>query len=80
MQMSLNFSYSGAEDDEEVQNHVRTRGEAVLNAFLFCFQLSGRPGVDHPSWDMKQDQKPNPVVQRVKVIMAAGLTLVHAHR
>jgi hydroxymethylglutaryl-CoA reductase (NADPH) len=28
----------------------------------------------------EEDQKPNPVVQRVKVIMSAGLMLVHAHR
>lgn len=27
-----------------------------------------------------EDQKPNPVVQRVKLIMSAGLMLVHAHR
>lgn len=27
----------------------------------------------------EEDQKPNPVVQRVKVIMSAGLMLVHAH-
>jgi hydroxymethylglutaryl-CoA reductase (NADPH) len=28
----------------------------------------------------EEDQKPNPVVQRVKVIMSAGLMLVHVHR
>ncbi|KAG8300995.1 3-hydroxy-3-methylglutaryl-coenzyme A reductase [Homalodisca vitripennis] len=28
----------------------------------------------------EEDQKPNPVVQRVKVIMSAGLVVVHAHR
>uniref|UniRef100_A0A1B6EGS7 3-hydroxy-3-methylglutaryl coenzyme A reductase n=1 Tax=Clastoptera arizonana TaxID=38151 RepID=A0A1B6EGS7_9HEMI len=27
----------------------------------------------------EEDQKPNPVVQRVKVIMSAGLVVVHAH-
>ncbi|XP_063225031.1 3-hydroxy-3-methylglutaryl-coenzyme A reductase isoform X2 [Bacillus rossius redtenbacheri] len=43
---------------------------------------------DRPAWHDKslfvralhdEDQKPNPVVQRVKVIMSAGLTLVHVH-
>lgn len=28
----------------------------------------------------EENQKPNPVVQRVKVIMSTGLMLVHAHR
>lgn len=28
----------------------------------------------------EEDRKPNPVVQRVKLIMSAGLMLVHAHR
>lgn len=28
----------------------------------------------------EEDRKPNPVVQRVKMIMSAGLMLVHAHR
>lgn len=27
-----------------------------------------------------EDQKPNPVVQRVKIIMSTGLMVVHAHR
>lgn len=27
----------------------------------------------------EEEEKPNPVTQRVKVIMAAGLVLVHAH-
>ena len=27
----------------------------------------------------EEDQKPNPVTQRVKIIMSAGLVLVHAH-
>lgn len=27
-----------------------------------------------------EDQKPNPVVQRVKIIMSTGLIIVHAHR
>lgn len=48
-------------------------------------ELSRSAGVERPAWDMKgalsneEDQKPNPVVQRVKVIMAAGLMMVHAH-
>ncbi|KAG8222847.1 hypothetical protein J437_LFUL007555, partial [Ladona fulva] len=28
---------------------------------------------------LEEEQKPNPVVQRVKIIMAAGLMMVHAH-
>lgn len=28
----------------------------------------------------EEDQKPNPVVERVKMIMIAGLSIVHAHR
>lgn len=28
----------------------------------------------------EEDRKPNPVVQRVKLIMSVGLMLVHAHR
>lgn len=28
----------------------------------------------------EEDQKPNPVVERVKLIMIAGLFVVHAHR
>ncbi|KAJ9589270.1 hypothetical protein L9F63_017515 [Diploptera punctata] len=43
----------------------------------------GRPAWHDRSLIMKalheEDQKPNPVVQRVKVIMSAGLMLVHAH-
>ena len=27
----------------------------------------------------EEDEKPNPVTQRVKIIMSAGLVLVHAH-
>lgn len=48
-------------------------------------ELSRSADVERPAWDMKgalsheEDQKPNPVVQRVKVIMAAGLMMVHAH-
>nr|P54960.1 RecName: Full=3-hydroxy-3-methylglutaryl-coenzyme A reductase; Short=HMG-CoA reductase [Blattella germanica]CAA49628.1 hydroxymethylglutaryl-CoA reductase (NADPH) [Blattella germanica] len=45
---------------------------------------SGRPAWHDKSLIIKalheEDQKPNPVVQRVKVIMSAGLMLVHAHR
>lgn len=52
------------------------------------FQLSRSEGAG-PGWHNKsfimralkeEDQKPNPVVQRVKVIMSAGLVVVHAHR
>nr|CAD7394019.1 unnamed protein product [Timema cristinae] len=43
----------------------------------------GRPAWHDKSLLMRalheEDQKPNPVVQRVKVIMSAGLTLVHVH-
>lgn len=48
-------------------------------------ELSRSAGMERPAWDIKgalsheEDQKPNPVVQRVKVIMAAGLMMVHAH-
>jgi hydroxymethylglutaryl-CoA reductase (NADPH) len=28
----------------------------------------------------EEDQKPNPVVERLKLIMIAGLFVVHAHR
>jgi len=54
-----------------------------------CSQLSRSGRSDWPTWHDKshimqalreEDQKPNPVVQRVKVIMSAGLMLVHAHR
>lgn len=42
------------------------------------------PGWHNKSFIMRalkeEDQKPNPVVQRVKVIMSAGLVVVHAHR
>ncbi|XP_021930666.1 3-hydroxy-3-methylglutaryl-coenzyme A reductase isoform X2 [Zootermopsis nevadensis] len=44
---------------------------------------SGQPAWQDKSLIMRalheEDQKPNPVVQRVKVIMSAGLMLVHAH-
>lgn len=42
----------------------------------------------HPTWHLQQlakslqeeeESKPNPVTQRVKIIMSAGLVLVHAH-
>lgn len=51
-------------------------------------ELSRSGRSDWPTWHDKshimqalreEDQKPNPVVQRVKVIMSAGLMLVHAH-
>ncbi|XP_075217147.1 HMG coenzyme A reductase [Lycorma delicatula] len=51
-------------------------------------ELSRSGGVGHPAWQNKslimkalreEDQKPNPVVQRVKLIMSAGLVIVHAH-
>ena len=54
-----------------------------------CSQLSRSGRNDWAAWHDKsliiqalheEDQKPNPVVQRVKVIMSAGLMLVHAHR
>lgn len=53
------------------------------------FQLSQFGESGWPTWHdssfimralYEEDQKPNPVVQRVKVIMSAGLMLVHAHR
>lgn len=51
-------------------------------------ELSRSGESDRPAWHDKslimralheEDQKPNPVVQRVKVIMSAGLMLVHVH-
>jgi hypothetical protein len=53
---------------------------------VHCSQLSRSGRSDWPTWHdkslimLEEDQKPNPVVQRVKVIMSAGLMLVHAHR
>jgi hydroxymethylglutaryl-CoA reductase (NADPH) len=56
---------------------------------VHCSQLSRSGESDRPAWHDKslimralheEDQKPNPVVQRVKVIMSAGLMLVHVHR
>ncbi|PNF35485.1 3-hydroxy-3-methylglutaryl-coenzyme A reductase [Cryptotermes secundus] len=50
---------------------------------LSQFGESGWPTWHDSSFIMRalyeEDQKPNPVVQRVKVIMSAGLMLVHAH-
>nr|BAM45097.1 3-hydroxy-3-methylglutaryl coenzyme A reductase [Nasutitermes takasagoensis] len=50
-------------------------------------ELSRSGRSDWPTWHDKsrimqalhEEEKPNPVVQRVKVIMSAGLMLVHAH-
>lgn len=51
-------------------------------------ELSRSTEAGCPAWHNKslimralreEDQKPNPVVQRVKVIMSAGLVVVHAH-
>lgn len=50
-------------------------------------ELSRTTDGEKPSWHnnslmrvlSEEEQKPNPVVQRVKVIMAAGLMMVHAH-
>jgi hydroxymethylglutaryl-CoA reductase (NADPH) len=56
---------------------------------IVTLQLSRSGETGQPAWQDKslimralheEDQKPNPVVQRVKVIMSAGLMLVHAHR
>jgi hydroxymethylglutaryl-CoA reductase (NADPH) len=51
-------------------------------------QLTRKSEEEQPAWTDKslinglqeEEQKPNPVVQRVKVIMSAGLMLVHARR
>ncbi|XP_071439228.1 3-hydroxy-3-methylglutaryl-coenzyme A reductase [Hetaerina americana] len=50
-------------------------------------ELSRSTDGEKPSWHNNsllrvlsdEEQKPNPVVQRVKIIMAAGLMMVHAH-
>ncbi|XP_039275950.1 3-hydroxy-3-methylglutaryl-coenzyme A reductase [Nilaparvata lugens] len=51
-------------------------------------ELSRSEEAGHPAWHNKslimralkeEDQKPNPVVQRVKMIMSAGLVIVHLH-
>ncbi|KAK2178713.1 hypothetical protein NP493_532g01007 [Ridgeia piscesae] len=52
-------------------------------------ELSREKNQGRPCWQLKQlarvlqdeeeEQKPNPVTQRVKIIMSAGLVLVHAH-
>lgn len=51
-------------------------------------ELSSYSDKDRPVWHLGQltkvleeeeDNKPNPIVQRVKVIMSLGLVLVHAH-
>ncbi|XP_070541692.1 3-hydroxy-3-methylglutaryl-coenzyme A reductase-like isoform X2 [Ptychodera flava] len=51
-------------------------------------ELSEEMKEGRPVWQLNQfakvleeeeDKKPNPVVQRVKIIMSAGLVLVHAH-
>ena len=43
--------------------------------------------LNNPAWQLdelaramqEEEKKPNPVVQRVKIIMALGLTVVHLH-
>lgn len=65
---------------------------AFMTFFPSCLALVlelSRDSLDgRPVWQLKQmskllheeeEEKPNPVTQRVKVIMAAGLVLVHAH-
>ncbi|XP_032425212.1 3-hydroxy-3-methylglutaryl-coenzyme A reductase-like [Xiphophorus hellerii] len=51
-------------------------------------ELSRESREGHPIWQMshlanvlaeEEDNKPNPVTQRVKIIMSLGLALVHAH-
>ncbi|XP_061673397.1 3-hydroxy-3-methylglutaryl-coenzyme A reductase-like isoform X3 [Syngnathoides biaculeatus] len=51
-------------------------------------ELSRESHVGHPIWQLshfsqvlekEQDNKPNPVTQRVKIIMSLGLVMVHAH-
>ncbi|XP_061529160.1 3-hydroxy-3-methylglutaryl-coenzyme A reductase-like [Phycodurus eques] len=51
-------------------------------------ELSRESQVGHPIWQLshfsqvleeEQDNKPNPVTQRVKIIMSLGLVMVHAH-
>ncbi|KAI0233587.1 3-hydroxy-3-methylglutaryl-coenzyme A reductase [Lamellibrachia satsuma] len=52
-------------------------------------ELTREKNQGRPCWQLKQlarvlqdeeeEQKPNPVTQRVKIIMSAGLVLVHAH-
>jgi hydroxymethylglutaryl-CoA reductase (NADPH) len=60
-----------------------------MHILMMIFQLSQFGESGWPTWHdrsfimhalYEEDQKPNPVVQRVKVIMSAGLMLVHAHR
>jgi hypothetical protein len=68
----------------------KTPEKSVICMFVVhCPQLSRSGRSDWPNWHdkslimqalLEEDQKPNPVVQRVKVIMSAGLMLVHAHR
>ncbi|XP_073536085.1 3-hydroxy-3-methylglutaryl-Coenzyme A reductase isoform X1 [Phyllobates terribilis] len=57
------------------------------HALIFC-QLSRESREGRPIWQLTQfanvleeeeDNKPNPVTQRVKMIMSLGLVLVHAH-
>jgi hypothetical protein len=68
----------------------KTLEKSLICMFVVhCPQLSRSGRSDWPTWHdkslimqalLEEDQKPNPVVQRVKVIMSAGLMLVHAHR
>jgi hydroxymethylglutaryl-CoA reductase (NADPH) len=63
------------------------RNEFYLLRLIFV-QLTRKSEEEQPIWTDKslinglqeEEQKPNPVVQRVKVIMSAGLMLVHARR
>ncbi|KAK1892046.1 3-hydroxy-3-methylglutaryl-coenzyme A reductase [Dissostichus eleginoides] len=58
----------------------------LANYFVFMTFFPAREG--HPIWQLshfsrvmeeEEDHKPNPVTQRVKMIMSLGLVMVHAH-
>ena len=51
-----------------------TRGRSESSAFVQLQQLASIALKEE-----EEEQKPNPVTQRVKIIMSAGLVLVHAH-
>ncbi len=62
----------------------------MISPMTIYFQLSRNNSSDcegRPVWQLQQftkvlqeeETKPNPVAQRVKIIMSAGLVLVHVH-
>ncbi|TNN33307.1 3-hydroxy-3-methylglutaryl-coenzyme A reductase [Liparis tanakae] len=73
---------------EEVRENI-SQGMAILGpTFTLDALLSRESREGRPVWQLshfarvlaeEEDNKPNPVTQRVKIIMSLGLALVHAH-